>query len=61
MKIKKLIATVLVTTLTVTSLIGCGNSKETTSKTKGQSNKEASYTLNIGASGDSALNNPLVQ
>ncbi len=64
MKIKKLIATVLVTTLAVTSFIGCGNRKETTSKTKRQGNKEskeASYTLNIGASGDSALNNPLVQ
>lgn len=56
MKRKKLTAAVLVAALTVTSLIGCGNSKEIADKTDG-----ASYTLNIGTSGDAALNNPLVQ
>lgn len=55
MKIKRLTAAILVATLTITVLAGCGNDKSN------KKSEKTSYTLNLGVSGDSPLNNPLVQ
>ena len=55
MKRNRYIAGLLIVLLTGTSLVGCGN------KVAGADREEGTYTLNLGASGDAALNNPLVQ
>lgn len=59
MKIKKIVATILVSILAVTSISGCG--KNNSGQDKKDNADEGTYTLNIGASGDAALNNPLIQ
>ena len=55
--IKKVSALILSVTLITLGFTGCGSKLETESK----SSDEEAYTLNIGESGDAALNNPLIQ
>ena len=54
---KKFIAGLLVTAMTAALLTGCGKDVAG-AKRDGET---GGYTLNLGASGDAALNNPLVQ
>lgn len=60
MKLKRFVATFMATILVVVSLAGCGQNKDNQVTNKNADGK-VSYTLNLGASGDAALNNPLVQ
>ena len=55
MKKNRFIAVLIITVLTGIFLGGCGNKA---AEAKGEN---GAYTLNLGASGDAALNNPLVQ
>jgi NitT/TauT family transport system substrate-binding protein len=57
---KKILTGTLAALIAATSLVGCGSSNQS-SITKVGSDGSVSYTLNLGASGDAALNNPLVQ
>ena len=57
MVMKKFAAALLAVTVTTAFLSGCGSAKAKAKETEDC----CGYTLNLGASGDAALNNPLVQ